>query len=94
MEDGLVIDFTAGELATTRAAHAQAVARLRQALLDLEPGIPPEAIAGASVEELEASFAAAKALLPRSVPAGAPGRLGSAAQTPRAKIRAGLQRLA
>lgn len=80
------------------------LARLRAALLQSEPAIPGALVHGESLEELEASFAAAREALQRvreevvreqrAIPAGAPGRVAVPLTTPLAKIRAGLDRLA
>ena len=69
------------------------------------PGLEAEAIAGGSLTELEASFAAAQALAAAlrnaaarehtpAIPLGAPGRATYLPATPLEKIRAGLGRLA
>ncbi len=79
-----------------------AASRLREALLATEPAIDPDLVSGESAADVEASFAAARALLERvrenvrkeqaaHVPAGAPGRSnGTSAMTAFEKIRAGL----
>jgi molybdopterin converting factor small subunit len=85
-------------------AAPRLLARLREALLASEPGIEPGLVAGDTLEELEASFAAARELLQRmrdavrqesaaAVPAGAPGRHVASPASPFEKIRAGLGRL-
>ena len=105
------IETLQAQLAEREAALSEAVehnraaaARLREALLATEPALDPELVAGKTVAEVEASFAAASALLGRlrerlqqeraaHVPAGAPPRSGrEAALTPFEKIRAGLAR--
>ncbi|QFG02891.1 hypothetical protein [Tepidiforma bonchosmolovskayae] len=89
-------------LAAARAAHDRAVARLREALLASEPALDPALLSGSTVEEVEASFAAAKETLARireavrreaaaAIPAGSALRQpGRAALSPLEKIRAGL----
>jgi len=79
------------------------LARLREVWLANDPAIPAEMVTGDTLEELEASLAAARELAGRvreqvrresamAVPAGAPGRLPAAPATPLEKIRAGLVR--
>ena len=92
-------------IASSDARHTAAIDRLRSALASSEPGLRPEMLSGATVEEVEASFAAARQLVadvreavrtaesPR-VPAGAPGRITSAPTSAYEKIRSGLTRLA
>lgn len=76
--------------------------RLRAALLASEPALDPELVHGETLEELEASFAAARELVarireavrrdaPAPIPPGAPGRTPPQPHTPFAKIRAGLE---
>ncbi len=91
-------------LSTALEQNRRAAGRLREALLATEPALDPDLVTGESVDEVEASFGAAVALLGRlrerirhenalRVPAGAPGRAGrEAALTPFEKIRAGLSR--
>jgi hypothetical protein len=78
-----------------------AVERLRAALLASEPALGPELLHGESLDELEASFAAAKATLSRlrdevrreqavQVPAGAPSRTPPQPVSAFDKIRQGL----
>jgi hypothetical protein len=82
-----------------------ALERLKVALAASVPGLRPERIGGATVAEVEASFAAAKALadelreaarreVAATVPAGAPGRRVESPATAYDKIRQGLGRLA
>jgi hypothetical protein len=90
------------ELAAAQESNRRAAVRLRESLLAAEPALDPELVTGETVDEIDASFAAAKTLLERvregvkkeqsaRVPAGAPGRTaGTAALTPFEKIRAGL----
>lgn len=91
----------AAELAASREAERAAVERLRQALLASEPAIEPSMVTGITVAEIEASFAAAQAVVARlreivtketagRIPPGAPGRARSTARTPFEKIREGL----
>lgn len=91
----------AADLAASRESERAAVERLRQALLATEPALEPSMVVGSTVEEVEASFAAAQAVLTRlremvtketagRIPPGAPGRARSSARTPFEKIREGL----
>ncbi|GIW17909.1 MAG: hypothetical protein KatS3mg064_1066 [Tepidiforma sp.] len=89
-------------LAAARAAHARAIGRLREALAAAEPALDPALLSGETVDELEASYAAAKETLARireavrreaaaAVPAGVALRQqGRAAMSAIEKIRAGL----
>lgn len=92
------------ELEAARGENAALLGRLRVALAETIAGLDAEAISGESLAEVEASFAAAKAVeeaLRRAVarertaaiPPGAPGRAGYLPATPFEKIRAGLGRL-
>lgn len=98
MDDEPIIDFTTDDQGTSdpdsRGERGAALARLRLALLATDARIAPESVHGETVEVLEASFAAAVAALPPRIPAGAPGRIGAHARTPRDKIREGLAHLA
>ena len=89
------------QLETTANAARALAQRLRAALVATEPGLPAELVTGETLDEIEASFAAAVALLgrvrdavtpapPPSVPAGAPGRAASEPANAFAKIRSGL----
>ena len=91
------------DLAASRAAQELAVQRLREALLAREPALDASMVTGATVEEVEASFAAATAVLAKlrdtvtretahRVPAGAPGRARFVPRTAFEKIREGLSR--
>jgi len=86
------------------AAREQALlARLRDAILASDPALPPDLVHGATLEELEANAALARAAVRRiraalaaeapAVPAGAPGRAAPVAASPWEKIRAGIARL-
>lgn len=100
-EPGSEQDAIAAQLAASREAERAAVDRLRQALLASEPAIEPSMVTGATLAEVEASFAAAQAVVARlrevvtketagRIPPGAPGRARSTARTPFEKIREGL----
>lgn len=111
-EDGLAgdaleahsaVDLLHEELEASRSAERVAVERLRQALLASEPALDPSMVSGSTTDEVEASFAAAQAVLNKlrevvaketagKVPAGAPGRTRFIARTPFEKIREGLAR--
>jgi hypothetical protein len=74
---------------------AAALARVRELLAAQVPGLDPALIHGATLDEVEESFAALKKLAaPPAVPAGAPGRAVHPPATPFEKIREGLARLA
>lgn len=88
-------------LAEALVRERRALERLREALAALEPTIPPELIGGDTLEEIEASFQAARALAERirsataanlGAPAGAPPRALQSPTSPFEKIRAGLSR--
>lgn len=92
------------ELAAERGRFAAAITRLKAALAVSEPGLDPALIAGDTVEDVEASFAAAREVLRRlrddvrreaaaAVPAGGTGRVPVPRMTPFEKIRAGIVRL-
>ena len=96
------------ELETLRAAisvrddaNRATLDRLREALLAGEPAIDAAMVTGETLEEMEASFAAARSMLTRvrdavrrehaaAIPAGAPGRTPLEPATPLDKIRSGL----
>ena len=91
------------ELEAAQSREREAVARLRAALAASEPALEETLITGDTVEEVEASFAAARALVARireraaaesstRIPAGAPGRLEAKPRTAFEKIREGLGR--
>ena len=75
-----------GELSTAREQVREAAARYREALLSASPEVPADMVAGESVEEVEASLAAARQTVAQvrqhlesqaqagRVPAGAPPR--------------------
>lgn len=102
-ESGGNVERLEADLAASRASQELAVQRLREALLAREPALDPSMVTGATVEEVEASFAAATGVLARlretvtretahRVPAGAPGRARFVPRTPFEKIREGLSR--
>ena len=77
---------------------AELAQRLKVTLAGTLPGLDPALIAGESAGEIEASFDALREAVSAAhpvvaVPAGAPGRVTLAPQTPFAKIRDGLSRL-
>lgn len=95
------LDGLRAELEAARTNERLAVDRLRAALLAGEPTLEPGMVTGETVAEVEASFAAASALLARlreqaaleaatRVPAGAPGRLAPRPRSAFEKIREGL----
>lgn len=95
----------AAELAASHEAGRTAIERLKAALISANPAIDPAMLSGETVDEVEASFAAATALVERvrdqlrregaaSVPAGAPARGHAAPRTAIEKIREGLARQA
>ncbi|MEX2080229.1 MAG: hypothetical protein WEC33_01315 [Dehalococcoidia bacterium] len=76
------------------------LARLREEMLGSDPGVPAEMVSGDTLEELEVSFAAAKAVVgrvrqaveeqrPPPIGGGAPGRVVRAPRTAFEKIREG-----
>jgi len=76
--------------------------RLRAAMLASEPAVDPVLVTGETLDELEASFAAARELVarirdaarqeePAPVPAGAPGRARLQPRNAFEKIRSGLE---
>lgn len=100
-EQGNEQDAIATQLAASREAERAAVDRLRQALRASEPAVEPSMVTGTTLAEVEASFAAAQAVVARlrdivsketagRIPPGAPGRARSTARTPFEKIREGL----
>ncbi len=94
--------ITLHDLETARATNNALMERLRDALCATEPTIHAGMIRGETLEEVEASFADAKALVERVrkqvareavvVSPGAPGRQQQVLASPIEKIRAGLSR--
>lgn len=93
------------ELAASHEAGRAALERLKAALIATNPAIDPAMLGGETVEEVEASFSAAAALVERvreqvrresaaAIPAGAPVRGAAAPRTAIEKIRDGLSRQA
>ncbi len=94
-----------GELSTAREQVTQAAVRYREALLSASPEVPADMVAGETVEEVEASLAAARQTVSQirqhlesqaqsgRVPAGAPPRQAPdlSALTAEDKIRIGLE---
>ncbi len=91
------------ELAASYEAGRTAVERLKSALIAANPAIDATMLAGETVDEVEANFATATALVARireqvrresaaSIPAGAPPRGAAAPRTAIEKIRDGLSR--
>jgi len=100
--------FALAERDLALAAHAEAnralLERVRTALLATEPAVLPELVTGETLEEVEANFAAALAMVHRvresvrqeqstPVPAGAPGRTLPQPRSSFEKIRSGLGNL-
>lgn len=96
-------DALRSELEATREAERAAVERLRAALIASDPALDDTLIRGRTLEEVEASYASAMALVTRlreqvsqaqagQVPAGAPGRTTRRPVSPFEKIREGLSR--
>ena len=82
-------------------AQRATLARLREALLATEPAIDPALVSGESLEELDATFKAARAAVARireavrmeqaaAIGPGAPGRSSPGPATALDKIKAGL----
>jgi len=98
-------EATVAELASVKAAHAQAVSKYLEVARALNSTIPHDVISGQTIEEIDASVAkalsiatAVKANLEAQaketkVPAGAPTRGGISTEglSPREKIAAGIQ---
>lgn len=89
------------ELAASRETSRAAVERLKAALIAANPAIDAELLTGETVDAVEASFAAATALVERvrerlrreqaaAIPAGSPLRGQAAPRTAIEKIRDGL----
>lgn len=89
------------ELLARTESEQELLARLRQTLIDSDPLVDPELVQGASIAELEESFARAQGIAERlkgivlqqgvtRVPAGAPGRTRRPFLSPFEKIREGL----
>jgi hypothetical protein len=102
-ESGANVERLEADLAASREAQERAVRHLREALLAREPALDPSMVTGGTVEEVEASFAAAAGVLAKlretvaretahRVPAGAPGRARFVPRTAFEKIREGLSR--
>ncbi|MFN8584339.1 MAG: hypothetical protein U0446_03295 [Dehalococcoidia bacterium] len=104
------LEATRRELEEQRRLALTAVARYRDAALAAEPELPPELVSGQTVEEVDASLAAARSTVAsirqrlsegaessmRGFPAGAPARLGGSTEGLSAaeKIARGLERRA
>jgi len=104
------LEATRRELEEQRRLALTAVARYREAALAAEPELPPELVAGQTVEEVDASLAAARRTVAsirqrlaeeaepstRGFPAGAPARLGGSLEGLSAaeKIARGLEQRA
>ena len=88
------LDAARGDLEAERAARRAAVARYREAVLAAEPALPPELVAGDSLDEVDASAEGARRAVERirerlaaeagdaaarGFPAGAPPRADSPA---------------
>lgn len=98
-------EASAAELATTREAKDQAVAKYLGVAKALNPAIPESIIAGATIEEIEASIEKGKAIVESvktameaeaaktKVPAGAPPREGISTEglSAREKISLGIK---
>ncbi len=98
---GPIDDGAPADDAAAVSADARLLARLREALLGSEPALDRSMVTGDSLEEIEASFAAAKATLAQvreavrreqaaAVPAGRVGRTVTEPKSAFAKIREGL----
>lgn len=104
------LEATRRELEEQRRLALAAVARYREAALAAEPELPPELVAGQTVEEVDASLAAARKTVAairqrlaesaepstRGFPAGAPARGGGASEgwSAAEKIARGLEQRA
>ncbi len=88
------LEATRRELEEQRRLALAAVGRYREAALAAEPELPPELVSGQTVEEVDASLAAARRTVAairqrladeaepsmRGFPAGAPARLGGSTE--------------
>lgn len=100
-DDAPSADPPAGDaLLSLRESNRALAARLRAELLSRDPSIPDDLVTGETVDEIEASYAAARDLASRilgsaasHVPAGSPGRGVTAVLSARDRIRAGLANL-
>ena len=92
-------------VAANEAARRALAGRLRESFLASDPALDPEMVQGETLEELEASFASAQAVVAKvreavrreqvqRVPIGAPGRTRTGPASPLEKIRLGLAGLA
>jgi septal ring factor EnvC (AmiA/AmiB activator) len=102
---GKELEATAAELASAKEAHSKAVSKYLDAVKMANSHLPPDVIAGSTIEEIDASVAkalsianAVKANLEAQakeakVPAGAParGEISLEGLSPREKIAAGIQ---
>ena len=90
------------ELLAKTESEQELLARLRQTLIDSDPLVDPDLVQGASIAELEESFARAQGIAERlkgivlqqgvtRVPAGAPGRAKRPFLSSFEKIREGLK---
>lgn len=102
--DGSASEYEA-LVAANEAARRALAGRLRESFLASDPALDPEMVQGETLDELEASFASAQAVVAKvreavrreqvqRVPIGAPGRTRSGPSSPLEKIRLGLAGLA
>lgn len=95
------LSSTESALAASREAGRASIERLKAALIAANPAIDPSMLSGESVEDVEACYAAAAALVERirervrrehaaTIPAGAPARGAAAPRSAIEKIREGL----
>lgn len=99
-EDAATSEESTDALASLRESNRELAARLRAELLARDPGLPADLVTGETVDEIEASYAAARDLAARilgsastRVPAGSPGRGVTGGLSARDRIRAGLANL-
>jgi hypothetical protein len=94
-------DSAPATLQASQDAERATAERLRQVLLNSEPALEPSMVTGSTIAEVEATFAAARAVLTKlrevvasetagRIPVGAPGRAKSTSRSPFEKIRGGL----
>ena len=101
------LEATRRELEAQRRTAREAVARYRDAALAAEPELPPDLVAGETLDEVDASLAAARRAVAqirqriaehatRGFPAGAPARSGGSTEGMSAaeKIARGLEQRA
>ena len=99
------LDSINSQLSASNSDMGDAVGKYREALLEANPGIPPELLGGSSIAELDEALAKARVVVEKvkaemgnlakeaTVPAGAParGEPSTEGMTPKEKIAYGIQ---